>query len=44
MRDNWKEEYLERVNEDLNDRISELEKEVSKLEKENDHLNKSRNY
>lgn len=40
LKDNWREEYLERLNNDLNDRISELEKENERLEKENEHLKK----
>ncbi len=40
MKDNWKEEYLEKLNADLNVRIEELENENSRLERENEYLKK----
>ena len=40
MKDNWREGYLERLNNDLNERISELESDNIRLEKENEYLKK----
>ena len=40
MKSNWKEEYLEKLIEDLNCQVDELEKKTDALEKENELLRK----